>query len=62
MIKLHVTTEVIEFSTIVFRNRLTGARIHAPFPEDCVDEVNYDGIITNLPEDEFDFHLLKKLS
>ena len=48
LIKLHVTTEVIEFSTIVFRNRLTGARIHAPFPEGCVDEVNYDGTVRAL--------------
>ena len=45
LIKLSVKTEVIEFSTTVFRNKLTGSRIHAPFPEGCVDDVNYDASI-----------------
>lgn len=45
LIKLSVKTEVIEFSTTVFRNRLTGTRIHAPFPEGCVDDVNYDASV-----------------
>ena len=48
LIKIFVKTEAIEFNTIVFRNRLTGARIHAPFPEGCVDEVNYDGTVRAL--------------
>lgn len=45
LIKLSVKTEVIEFSATVFRNRLTGTRIHAPFPEGCVDDVNYDASV-----------------
>ena len=42
---MSVKTEVIEFSTTVFRSRITGSRIHAPFPEGCVDDVNYDSSI-----------------
>ena len=48
LIKVWVKTEVIEFSTTLFRNRKTGARVHAPFPEGCVDEVNYDGTVRAL--------------
>ena len=31
-----------------YRNRKTGARVHAPFPEGYVNEVNYDGTVKAL--------------
>ena len=42
---LHVTTEVIEYVTPEFRNQTTGQRVHAAFPEELRDEVNYDGTV-----------------
>lgn len=37
--------EVIEYTARECRNRKTGARVHAPFPEGYVNEVNYDGTV-----------------
>lgn len=48
MIKVHVTTEVIEYWTAEFRNVITGQRVHAEFPPGFVDDVNYDGTIKAL--------------
>lgn len=44
-ILLRVATEVIEYATPEFRNRTTGQRVHAAFPEGLRDEVNYDGSV-----------------
>ena len=48
MIKVHVTTEVIEYWTAEFRNTITGQRVHADFPEGFKDDVNYDGTVKAL--------------
>ena len=48
MIKAHVTTEVIEYWTVEFRNTVTGQRVHAEFPPGFKDDVNYDGTVKAL--------------
>lgn len=45
LIKLHVTTEVIEYYTMEFRNLATGQRVNAGFPGGLQDEVTYDGSV-----------------
>ena len=45
LIKLHVDVEVIEYQTPEFRNRTTGQRVHAAFPEGLKDEMTYDGTV-----------------
>ena len=45
MIRMHVTTEVIEYWTAEFRNVVTGQRVHADFPPGFTDDVNYDGTV-----------------
>lgn len=45
LIRLHITTEVIEYVTPEFRNQTTGQRVHAAFPEGIHDDVNYDGSV-----------------
>ena len=40
-----MSVKVIEYMTREYRNRTTGARVHAPFPEGYVNEVNYDGTV-----------------
>lgn len=45
---IRLKTEVIEYITKEYRNRKTGARVHAPFPEGYVNEVNYDGTVKAL--------------
>lgn len=45
-LSLHVT--VTEYRTKEYRNRKTGARVHAPFPEGYTDDVNYDGSVKAL--------------
>lgn len=40
--------EVIEYTTKEYRNKKTGARVHAAFPEGYVNEVNYDGTVKAL--------------
>ena len=42
-VKMSVT--VTEYFTKEYRSRITGARVHAPFPEGYVNEVNYDGTV-----------------
>ena len=37
--------EVTEYNTPEFRNRATGQRVHAAFPEGLKDEVTYDGTV-----------------
>ena len=48
LIRAHVITEVIEYWTYEFRNRITGQRVHADFPPGFADDVNYDGTIKAL--------------
>ena len=45
LVKVHLVTEVIEYQTPEFRNQQTGQRVHAPFPEGVVYDVNYDGTV-----------------
>lgn len=42
---LHTILEVIELHTPEYRNRKTGQRVHASFPEGYTNEVNYDGSV-----------------
>lgn len=43
-----LNVQVIEYTAKEYRNRKTGARVHAPFPEGYVNEVNYDGTVKAL--------------
>lgn len=45
---VHMSVQVIEYTTKEYRNRKTGARVHAAFPEGYVNEVNYDGTVKAL--------------
>ena len=47
-IVIQMSVRVIEYTTKEYRNRTTGARVHAPFPEGYVNEVNYDGTVKAL--------------
>ena len=40
-----MTTEVIEYYTMEFRNQETGQRVHAQFPGGLTDDVTYDGSV-----------------
>lgn len=44
-VSIRMSVDVTEYITKEYRNRKTGARVHAPFPKGYVNEVNYDGII-----------------
>lgn len=48
LVKVHLITEVIEYQTPEFRNQQTGQRVHAPFPEGAIYDVNYDGTVKAL--------------
>ena len=48
LIKVHLVTQVTEYQTPEFRNQQTGQRVHAPFPEGVVCDVNYDGTVKAL--------------
>ena len=45
---VEMSVKVIEYTTKEYRSRITGARVHAPFPEGYTNEVNYDGSIKAL--------------
>ena len=45
---IRMAVEIIEYTTKEYRNRKTGARVHASFPEGYVNEVNYDGTVKAL--------------
>ena len=47
-VAVHMSVQVIEYTTKEYRNRKTGARVHAAFPEGYVNEVNYDGTVKAL--------------
>ncbi len=48
VINLCVYATVTEFSTPEFRNRKTGQRVHADFPANVVNDVNYGGSVKAL--------------
>lgn len=37
--------DVTEYKAEIYRNSKTGERYHAPFPQNVVDDVNYDGSV-----------------
>lgn len=45
---IQMSVKVIEYTTKEYRSRITGARVHAPFPAGYVNEVNYDGTVKAL--------------
>ena len=45
---LQMSARIIEYTAKEYRNRRTGARVHAPFPEGYLNEVNYDGTVKGL--------------
>ena len=45
MVRLQVNLEVLEYEADVYYNSKTGERVHAPFPEGVVNDINYDGTI-----------------
>lgn len=47
-VSFRLTVDVIEYTTKEYRSRITGARVHAPFPEGYTNEVNYDGTVKAL--------------
>lgn len=42
---LRVETEVVEYITPEYVSKRTGKKVHAAFPEDAKDDVNYDGTV-----------------
>lgn len=47
-VMIQLSVKVIEYTTKEYRDRKTKARVHAPFPEGYVNEVNYDGTVKAL--------------
>ena len=45
---VEMSVKVMEYTTKEYRSRITGARVHAPFPEGYTNEVNYDGTLKAL--------------
>lgn len=45
---IRMSVKIIEYTTREYRSRTTGARVHAPFPDGYVNEVNYDGSVKAL--------------
>ncbi len=45
LIGLTACLMVTEYVAEEYRNRKTGSRVYAPFPEEAVDDVNYDGSV-----------------
>ena len=45
LIAIKLMLDVTEYTSEIYRNSKTGERYHAPFPENVVDDVNYDGSI-----------------
>lgn len=44
-VAIKMSVSVTEYTTKEYRNRATGARVHAPFPHGYINEVNYDGTV-----------------
>lgn len=47
-VMIQMSVKVIEYTAKEYRSRITGARVHAPFPAGYVNEVNYDGTVKAL--------------
>ncbi len=45
IVELKVVLEVIEYRTPIFRDKRTGKPVHATFPDNLVNEVNYGGSV-----------------
>lgn len=45
---IQMSAKIIEYTAKEYRNRRTGARVHASFPEGYRNEVNYDGTVKGL--------------
>ena len=48
LVEIRIAIRTTEYRAQVWRNRKTGTRIHAPFPEGVVNEVNYGGSVKAL--------------
>lgn len=48
LVGVKVVLDVVEFRTPEFRNKKTGQRVHAEFPNDLRDDVTYDGSVKAL--------------
>ena len=44
-VAIELSIKVIEYTAKEYRSRVTGARVHAPFPTGYTNEVNYDGTV-----------------
>ena len=44
-VAVRMSVDVIEYTADEYRDRRTGARVHAAFPQGYVNEVNYDGTV-----------------
>ena len=47
-VEIHLGVRIIEYTTKEYRDRRTGARVHAPFPAGYENEVNYGGSVKAL--------------
>lgn len=45
---IELSVKIIEYTAKEYRSRITGARVHAPFPSGYTNEVNYDGTVKAL--------------
>lgn len=45
LVSIRLMMEVTEYQADIYYNSKTGERVHAPFPEGVVDDINYDGSI-----------------
>ncbi len=45
LVEISMEIKTTEYRAEVFRNRKTGTRVHAPFPEGVVNETNYGGSV-----------------
>lgn len=45
LVSCKLIIETTKFRTQIFRNRKNGSRVHAKFPENVKDDVNYDGTV-----------------
>lgn len=48
LVEISIAIKTTEYKAEVWRNRKTGTRMHAPFPEGVVNEVNYGGSVKAL--------------
>ena len=46
LVEISITVRTTEYRADVWRNRTTGSRVHVPFPDGVVNDVNYDGTVT----------------